>query len=69
MKTAKCEYQIPVNNNENIGQIIKNHLGVCVGGVVLGFKLYEQFPRFFQPSKPKLQSWRVLKNTFTASSD
>ena len=23
MKTAKCEYQIPTNNNENIGQKLK----------------------------------------------
>lgn len=27
MKSAKCEYQIPINNNENIGQIIKCHVG------------------------------------------
>lgn len=42
MKTVKCECQIPRNNNENIGQIIK-----ITFGRVLGFKLYEQFPRFF----------------------
>lgn len=43
MKTAKCTYQIPINNNENIDQIIKYNLGRGV----LGFKLYKQFLRIF----------------------
>lgn len=36
MNIAKCEYQTPTNDNENIDQIIK----ITFGGVP-GFKLYE----------------------------